>query len=246
MSLKPTNPARETAQERIAILSQHGWLSHVSPDFRTELLAEITWRRFEAGQAVSMAGADGGELLGLCDGVLAITSGLGTPDSMVTLHLARPPFWIGHGPLVTGDPRRATAVARSGGWLARIGAQRFHGLLSANPGWWRNVALLVAEYGDTAFIIAADLAIRGSEQRLAAVITRMSGHRPGLPGPAIDILPITQKELAEAANLSRNTAVAILGRFAARGLIETRRPGIAIRRPEALLAIVEGRGYPMG
>jgi CRP-like cAMP-binding protein len=240
-------PAQDgPAGARLDVLTQHGWLRHVPDELRRQFVSGVSWRRLEPGQPVSMAGTDEGELLGLCEGVLAITSGLGTAESMVTLHLARPPFWIGHGPLFTGQPRRATAMARTDGWVARISAQRFHGLLAADPGWWRWLTLLAAEYGDIAFMIASDLAIRGSERRLAAVITRMSGHRTGLPGPAIDILPVTQQELAEARNLSRNTAGAILGRLAAQGIVSTTSAGLAIRRPEALLAIVAGRARTAG
>lgn len=228
------------ADARLEVLTKHGWLSHAPDNFRRQLLSGVLWRRLEPGQPVSMAGTDEGELLGLCEGVLAITSGIGTADSMVTLHLARPPFWIGHGPLITGQPRRATAIARTNGWMVRIGAQRFNGLLAANPGWWRWLNLLSAEYGDIAFKIASDLAIRGSERRLAAVITRMSGHRAGLPGPTIDVLPITQKELAEACNLSRNTAGAIIGRLAAQNFVATTSFGLEILRPAALLAIAAG------
>ncbi|MCX5493190.1 Crp/Fnr family transcriptional regulator [Kaistia dalseonensis] len=210
----------------------------MAPDFRKELLAEANWRRFDAGQHVTLSGEGGDELLCLCEGALAITSGLGTSDTPTMLHLARPPFWLGYGPLMTGEPRRATATARTSGWLAQILGRRLMAMLAATPAWWPNMFFLAASYGDLAALIAADLAIRGSERRLIAVILRMSGHRTPAAGPPLTLLPISQGELAAAANMSRNTAGTIIQRLASRGLLVVTPQGLVVENPGGLASLL--------
>ena len=51
-------------------------------------------------------------------------------------------------------------------------------------------------------------------------------------------LPITQAELAEAANLSRNAAGTILRKLAAKGYVETDYRGIVVRNPAGLQRLV--------
>jgi Mn-dependent DtxR family transcriptional regulator len=53
-------------------------------------------------------------------------------------------------------------------------------------------------------------------------------------------IPVTQAELAEAANLSRNAAGTILRELAAKGLIETDYRGVVLRDPEGLQRLGAG------
>jgi CRP-like cAMP-binding protein len=55
------------------------------------------------------------------------------------------------------------------------------------------------------------------------------------------LVPVTQAELAAAANLSRNSAGKLLQGLAKRGVVETGYRGILITDPEGLLAILNAR-----
>ena len=102
------------------------------------------------------------------------------------------------------------------------------------------MAMLSMEYGDTVATIASDLTIRDAETRLIAVLLRFAGLRGPSAGDAVPIaVPVTQNDLAEAANLSRNWTGAILRRLASAGSIETGYSGISIRNPHALFAKLE-------
>jgi CRP-like cAMP-binding protein len=95
-------------------------------------------------------------------------------------------------------------------------------------------------YGDIALDIAADLAIRDSERRCAAVLLRLSGHSLAAAASAEPAdVSITQDDLAGAACLARSTVRIMLGRLAARGLIEQGDRGIVVRAPAALRAFVD-------
>ena len=88
--------------------------------------------------------------------------------------------------------------------------------------------------------IAADLLIRDSELRCAAVLLRLGGRRFAGPDDAAPaVIPLTHDELAAAANLSRNTTGAMLRKLTARGLIELGYRGIIVRTPPALRAFVD-------
>ena len=114
------------------------------------------------------------------------------------------------------------------------------GLLEEQPEWWRCFLRPASIIGDIALNIAADLLIRDSERRCAAVLLRLSGRRFADPEDLEPVdVAVTQDDLAGAANLSRSSVKSMLGRLAARGLIEQGYRGIVVRAPAALRAFVD-------
>ncbi len=96
-------------------------------------------------------------------------------------------------------------------------------------------------FGEVSQTIAADLLIRDSERRCAAVLLRLGGRRFAGPEDTEPVeVSIMQSELAGAANLSRNSVGTMLQRLKARGLIELGYRGMTIRAPAALRAFVDG------
>ncbi len=106
--------------------------------------------------------------------------------------------------------------------------------------WWRELTRLSIIYGDVAQNVAADLLIRDSERRCAAVLLRLGGRRFPSPGDEQSVeVPIRQDELAGAANLSRNSVGTILQRLKARRLVEPGYRGMTISSAKALRAFVD-------
>lgn len=221
------------------IMSTRGWLSATPADFRQAILSCSRWERLEAGAAIQTGGEEQGELIGVVDGIVEMRSVLGQPDTPI-MHLAHPVLWLGYGPIAFDRPRPTAASARTPVWLVRITHADVEKALSARPEWWRHFIKPAITNGDIALTAAADLLIRDSDRRCAAVLLRMSGRR--FPGPEhskpADV-PITQDELAGAANLSRNSVGAILKQLAARGLVELGHRGKIVCDPLALRAFVE-------
>ncbi|MFC3613327.1 Crp/Fnr family transcriptional regulator [Lutimaribacter marinistellae] len=116
-------------------------------------------------------------------------------------------------------------------------------MLDAHPEWWRHFVALALSYGDTAALAGADLLIAETESRLIAVLLRFAGARSEASdaGGMVSI-PVTQQDLAGAANLSRNWTGTILRRLAKRGLVETKYNGITLVDQGALQAILEKVG----
>ena len=112
--------------------------------------------------------------------------------------------------------------------------------LAKRPEWWRHLIPPSLVYGDVAVTIAADLLIRDSERRCAAVLLRLGGCRFAGPEDKESVeVSVTQNELAGAANLSRNSVGTMLQRLKARGLIELGYRGMTVCSSKALRAFVD-------
>lgn len=226
-------------QEGMRVLTQQGWLSATPVDFRTAILSRCSWYSLEVGTSITVGGEEAGDLLGLARGTIELTTVLG-PAETPMMHLGHGVFWLGYGPIISSQPLRISATAKSEVWLASLAQTTVLGLLGDRPDWWRHFLPLALEYGDIASNIAADLLIRDSERRCAATLLRLSGCRFSTPGDATPLeIALKQDDLAAAANLSRNTTGTVLRKLAANGLIEISYRGIIVRAPTALRAFVD-------
>ena len=221
------------------VLAGSRWLAATPPEFRASLLALARWHRGEGGTTITLAGEDVDDMIGLASGIVGFTASHGRADTP-TLHIARAPFWMGYGPMLLGRPRVVTAVARAPVVFASFPKARLVALLESRPGWWRPFTELMGEYGDLNAVIASDLVILDSEARCVAVLLRFGGVRFAGPDDAGPVeVPVTQGELAAAANLSRNSVGMILRRLAARGLVEIGYAGVILPAPARLRAMLD-------
>ena len=228
-------------EEGMEILRNGGWLSATPVDFQQAILSRCAWSWVEARGQIQLGGEEEGELIGLARGIVEMRTILGRADTPL-MHLAHPVFWFGYAPLFIGRARRIAVSAKTHVWLARIPQADLTALLAACPRWWQWVAQLSIVYGDVSQRVAADLLIRDSERRCAAVLLRLSGRRFAGPDDGAPIqVALTQSELAGAANLSRNSVGAIVKKLKARGLIDLGYGGFTIRASSSLRALLDER-----
>ncbi len=226
-------------EEGSAILTGSGWLSAAPADFQRALLSRCTWRCLDAGASIQGGGEEAGELIALARGIVEMRTILGPVETPI-MHFVHPVFWFGYVPILTDRPRRLEASARTPVWLARISQAALGALLAERPEWWRLLLQLAIIYGDASQNVAADLLIRDNERRCAAVLLRLGGKRFADPQDTAPVeVPVTQTELAGAANLSRNSVGTMLSRLARRGLIGIGYRGATILSPAALRAFVD-------
>jgi CRP/FNR family cyclic AMP-dependent transcriptional regulator len=226
--------------EGIALLRDRGWLSGTPAEFQQAILSQLSWRSLEAGAPIQEGGEEVGELVGLARGIVEIRPILGRADTPI-VHFAHPVFWFGYVPIVVpGGPRRLAAAAKTPLWLGRVPQAAVRTLLAQRPEWWRELTRLSIIYGDVAQNVAADLLIRDSERRCAAVLLRLGGNRFPSPDDWEPVeVPVTQDELAGAANLSRNSVGTMLQRLKGRRLVEPGYRTMTICTPKALRAFVD-------
>jgi CRP-like cAMP-binding protein len=149
---------------------------------------------------------------------------------------------VGTAPVLVHQSRRVTAVARTDVELLRVPGDELRTLLGRRPEWVRELARDVVSYLDLAMQGAADLLIRDPAARCAAVLLRLGGRRWAAP-PDADLpteIPASQGELAMLCNVSRNTFGRVVGKFAARRLVEIRYRSLTIVDPPALRGIADG------
>jgi CRP-like cAMP-binding protein len=225
--------------EGLHAVTSKGWLSATSPEFQRAILSGCDCRPLEAGAPLQVGGEDHGEMVGLASGILELRTTLGPADTAI-MHFAHPVFWLGFVPTLFKQPRRAAASAKTRVWLVRIPEATIRRTLKDNPHWWAFFLQPLLEYGDLTATIAADLMIRDSDRRCAAALLRLAGCRyPGALDAAPVEVPLTQNELAGAANLSRNSVGTMLQRLAARGFVEVGYGTMIVRAPAALRAFVD-------
>jgi CRP-like cAMP-binding protein len=225
--------------EGLHAVTHKGWLSSTSPEFQRAILAGCDCRPLEAGAPLQVGGEDHGEMIGLARGILELRTTLGPADTAI-MHFAHPVFWLGFVPTLFKQPRRAAASAKTPAWLVRVPEATIRRTLKENPHWWAFFLQPLLEYGDLTVTIAADLMIRDSERRCAAALLRLAGCRYAGPrdvNPAE--VPLTQNELAGAANLSRNSVGTLLQRLATRGFVEVGCGAMIVRTPAALRNFVD-------
>jgi CRP-like cAMP-binding protein len=225
--------------EGLHAVTSKGWLSATSPDFQQAILSGCDCRPLEAGAPLQVGGEDHGEMVGLASGILELRTTLGPADTAI-MHFAHPVYWLGFVPTLFKQPRRAAASAKTRAWLVRVPEATIRRTLKENPLWWAFFLQPLLEYGDLTVTIAADLLIRDSERRCAAALLRLAGCRYAAPHDtnAVEV-PLTQNELAGAANLSRNSVGTMLQRLATRGFVEVGYGTMIVRAPVALRSFVD-------
>ncbi len=226
-------------EEGMDVLRRGAWLRDTPADFRDGILSLCRWERLDAGALIQTGSNEDGEMSGLASGIIELRSVIGRPD-MPIMHFARPVFWLNFTRIISRHrSNRVEATAKTTVWLARAPQPAVRKLLKVRPEWWQCFLQPALFYGDIALDIAADLIIRDSERRCAAVLLRLTGRRFADPEDLEPVdVSITQDDLAGAANLSRSSVRTMLGRLAERGLIEQGYGGIVVRAPAALRAFV--------
>lgn len=199
----------DKAAARDRLLSQ-GWLSMMPAAFSAALLDICTWRRFAANEPLFVAGDAPGGIFGIAEGAISFTAALGRADSPA-LHVGKAVIWTGLGPLLSGQPRRASIVAVEPVLAVYAPLAPLEAMLTAQPRWWKHIAQELLIEFDLASSSGNDLMIRSSHRRCAATLLRLADCRfQPPPGGTVAEVQIAQEVLAEMTNLSRGSVSHIL------------------------------------
>jgi len=221
------------------LLAENGWLAAMPDAFRDAMLRLCELQDFEAGDTIYLAGDPPDGLYGICGGALGMTSGFGSAISPIA-HVGQAGAWTGVGPLLTGQPRRATMQAITPLLLAHVPLRPLQELLSKNPHWWLHIAQGLLMEFDTVTGVANDLLIRSATRRCAATLLRVANCRRQDPPPSRPVVaPISQAMLAEMTNLSRSAVSPILSKFSCQGLTRPEYRAITLLDVPGLRAIAD-------
>jgi CRP/FNR family cyclic AMP-dependent transcriptional regulator len=227
------------ARNGALVLSKYGWLNQMPADFRTAILRNCVWQTYEAGASLFAAGDPPGGIFGIADGSVGTSTLLGAPDSPM-VHIGRRGFWSGMGSLLSGEPRRMSAFAITEALIANVPLPALRALLSERPEWWQHIGQLALLSIDIIGNGFADLMIRDSGRRCAAILLRLCESRFDDSENISREVMVTQEEIANMANLSRATVNTILRRLAQQRLIEIRYRSIIVVETKRLRKLANG------
>jgi CRP-like cAMP-binding protein len=219
-------------------LSEHGWLTLTSADFRDAVFDRLTIRKFSSGEAVYRAGDGEGGLWAIIEG--GVQFELPGPQLLPGLtHVSIPGFWFGEGPLIGKTDRQNNAYASEPSIFATLSLSDCRAILEEDSARWQWVALLANMNRDLAMGVAADLLLQDPRQRIIATLLRLAGWRTGKyltpnPGP----VHLSQQQLGQIANLSRTVVSGTLRDLEQRGFIAVGYRSLEVLDGEALKAML--------
>lgn len=216
-------------------LATNGWLATASPGLREAILGHGRWRELDPGEQVHVAGDERVGMWGIANGQVGIRSAMNAAE-MPTGYIYRPGDWGGYAPLL-GSPRRSDAAARTAVMILFLPYQTMQRMLVESPAWWADVARLalhdVVRYGSW----GTDLLLRNSRARVAAILLHLAGSRRAGLEPAEVV--VSQSELGDMTNLSRQPVNMVLNDFEAAGWIACGYRRIDVLNPAALRRLAD-------
>lgn len=231
-----------TEAEAKLLIQKHGWLATEPAWVRNSILSRARLRRLEAHQFTYHAEDDPGGIYGVVSGGVGVMlpSRVG---EMVLCHVIRLGVWFGTGPVMTGRPRTMSFKAMEPSAVLHLSLSSIAEIKAGFPKFAQSLgALSESNYTGIAARVIIDLMMPSTERRIAATLVRMSK-----PEASSELLPpwpihLTQVELGQVANASRDRVGHALRAFEARGWIEVDYRVIRVRNLEALSKHAEKLG----
>lgn len=231
----PLLTRNERAQAE-AVLRTQGLMATMPADLQDKVFASGEWRRVPPRQPLFHAGGETSSVQGVASGVIALETSLGGPE-MTLVDVVSAPFWFGGQPQVDGTMRWITATARTEVLVFTIPAAIGNVLLYTDQRLFVFVLQLVTRLFWNSMTALADSVIPDSRLRCVATLLRIGGRRNADAAPVI--LPISQTELSQLCNLSRQTSGDVLRGLEADGLVTLGYRSITLNNPARLRALGE-------
>ena len=205
-----------TMTEIPPLLESGQWFSHLPPALRDALLGEARLLQLEPGQRLFRRGDPPCGLYAVLEGMMRVGA-VSRDGKEALLTLVEPPYWFGEISLFDGQPRTHDAYAGGPARLLQVPQAALQALLSREPGYWRDFALLMSQKLRLAFIALEEMSLLPAAPRLARRLLMMAeGY--GETGPR-RVLHLAQEQLALMLGLSRQTTNQILKDLEARGAL---------------------------
>lgn len=205
-----------------------GWLSRQPDTFVREVIGISRLRRYRCGKIIVNQQDHGRRLFGILDGCAEMRVSSPAGDS-VLIHLLWPGDWFGEGTVISEGAYDASIRARSDVVVTEVPIVGLRFVCSHDPERWRCIARLAWESYAFAAEAAAHLMLRDQRARCIAALLRLGGCRPVEPMADRTLrVPVSQEEVAAAANVCRNSAGAALRALEAQDLISVAYRNITI------------------
>lgn len=200
-----------------------GWLAEKPRDFQDEVFARSDHLHLEKGTSVYEAFDDTGGLIGVVDGFVALH--LPERGSANTFsHIGGTGYWTGDISALLGRERRISIIAKTDCSILRLSRAEMQRFGSQNPDAWR----LFSEVAARNLVVAIDVieALKHVDPTTRVAMTLLNLQRD-VP-PEHPVIPLSQSDIAAAADLSRSSVNIAMKTLNDLGLIESTYGGVTI------------------
>ncbi|WP_158292029.1 Crp/Fnr family transcriptional regulator [Paracraurococcus ruber] len=226
--------------EAVAVVLSRGWLAAEDPGFQAALLAPAELQWFAKGDYVFRYGDPPGGFYGIAAG--SFGTYLCTEHTGPHLsHLLHPGWWFGEGPALRGTDRMASIRAMETSHALHVPIEAMRDLIRTDPDAARRLSSIAQTYVKLSLTNVTDLMIRRADRRVGAVLLRVSGAKEDGALRRTGDICLTQTELAQMSNASRDLVNRTLAEFEAKGWVRLGYNRMAVLEPEALAAFAFGR-----
>ncbi len=226
------NQSRYSAADVLGVLARTGWLSEQPAEFQERIARAGRWMSLAKGARLYNTGEDAVAMFGLGEGLLDIAIPV-SDDEEVTVHRARPGFWIGDGALLSSVPREVSVEAATDCLVFRVPIESVQRILDAHPKDWMYFHRLSSINVTLAVRILAEVIALPPKARFARLLLRLAA-----PDGSVRV---TQEELGRMAGMSRAAFRRTFGSLIRSGAVETTYGGLIIRDGAALEQVANAR-----
>lgn len=227
-----------TPTDYAALLRTGSWFQALEPALQGQLLALAQVRRLRGGQRLFARGDAPDGLYCMADGAMRV-GGLSEAGKEAVLALVEPPHWFGEIALFDGLPRTHDAWAEGDVTLLHVPQEALLALLTAQPEYWRAMALLMTHKLRLTFVMMEETALLPASARLARRLVTMAEGYGDWKDRNRRMLHVPQEQLALMLSLSRQTVNQILKQFEAQQAVALVRGGIEILDIARLRALAQ-------
>lgn len=208
----------KTAHDYRELLRSGRWFHGLPAAFQDCLIAHGVVRQVKANEVLFLRGDAPDGLYAVLEGVIRVSNGMANHKEAV-LAMIEPPQWFGEIAVFDSLARTHDAVASEDSVVLHVSTQALNTLLTANPLWWRDLALLVTSKLRMAFVMLEDVALLPLLPRLARRLVMIAEGYGEFADHTRRVVKVRQELLAAMVNASRQSTNQALKELEGRGLI---------------------------
>lgn len=224
-----------------------GWLSVQDEPIRAAILLRARIITLKAGESFFNVEEERNGLFCLLRGSVLVQ--LPCRDNVLRCcYLGGPVIWFGHPPSWRPSDRRMTTLASEPSVALHLNTRQLGELRSLFPDLEARLTDIPHHIARLSVQTAADLLIRRADLRVMATLARIvhPSETPFGPQAGLATICLSQAQLGEMANVSRNVVNQVLIRLSDLGVIELRYQKITVLQRERLLELSAGEPPAVG